>query len=46
MTVENRTQPDKFAELARALECDEDEAALDAKLREVAKHKPMPEKPE
>ena len=39
------SQPDKFAELARALECDEDEAAFDAKLREVAKHKPVPEKP-
>ena len=46
MTVENQTQSDKFAELARTLECDEDEAAFDAKLREVAKHKPVPEKPE
>ena len=36
------SQADKFAELARALECDEDEAAFDAKLREVAKHKPVP----
>lgn len=42
----NLAQADRFAELARALECDEDEAAFDAKLREVAKHKPAPEKPE
>ena len=46
MTVETETQPDKFVELARALECDEDEAAFGAKLREVAKHKSTPEKPE
>lgn len=39
-------QSAKFADLARELECDEDEAAFDAKLREVAKHKPVPEKPE
>ena len=39
-------QSEKFAELARALECDEDEAVFDAKLREVAKHKPVPEKPD
>lgn len=41
-----KSQVDRFADLARALECDEDEAAFDAKLREVAKHKPTPEKPE
>jgi len=46
MSDPKATQAEKFAELARALECDEDEAAFDAKLREVAKHKPMPEKPE
>ena len=40
------TQAEKIAELARALDCDDDEAAFDAKLREVAKHKPMSEKPE
>jgi hypothetical protein len=32
--------------LARAFECDEDEAAFDAKLRKVAKLKPVPEKRE
>ena len=36
-------QSKRFADLARELECDEDEAAFDAKLREVAKHKPLPE---
>lgn len=40
------SQVDKFADLARELECDDDEAAFDAKLREVAKHKPVTEKPE
>lgn len=43
---DKRPQPDKFADLARELECDEDEAAFDAKLREVAKHKPVADKPE
>lgn len=44
--IEDKLQENKFAELARALECDEDEAAFDAKLREVARHQPVPEKPE
>ncbi len=35
-------QIDRFKEAARALGCDEDEAAFDAKLAEVAKHKPTP----
>lgn len=30
-------QIDKFKELARELECDEDEAAFEGKLRKVAK---------
>lgn len=29
-------QPDKFRELARELECDEDEAAFEEKVRKVA----------
>jgi hypothetical protein len=45
MTGEVKPQADKFADLARKLESDEDEAAFDAKLREVAKHKPVPDKP-
>jgi hypothetical protein len=31
-----KSQSDKFRDLARALECDEDEAAFKAKLRKVA----------
>jgi hypothetical protein len=38
-----KPQADKFADLARELECDEDEAAFDAKLEKVAKAKPAKE---
>ncbi|MDI3335657.1 hypothetical protein QKW60_04525 [Defluviimonas aestuarii] len=31
------TQPDRFREAARALECDDDEDHFDAKLKKVAK---------
>ncbi|UQV18254.1 hypothetical protein MU852_16215 [Brevundimonas albigilva] len=31
-----KTQADKFRELARELECDEDEAAFEEKVRRVA----------
>lgn len=34
------TQSDKFKELARELECDEDEAHWDERLKKVAKAKP------
>lgn len=40
------SQSDKFKEAARAHEADEDEAAWDARLKKVVKHKPVPEKPE
>ncbi len=30
------TQPDKFRDMARELECDEDEAAFEDKVRKVA----------
>ncbi len=33
-------QLDRFQEAARALGCDEDEAAFDAKLKDIAAHKP------
>lgn len=33
----------RFQELARALECDEDEEAFKRSLRKVAKAKPAPE---
>lgn len=39
-----KSQSDKFKELARELECDEDEAYWDDRLKKVAKGKP--EKPE
>lgn len=39
-------QVDKFKELARELEADEDEARWDERMRKVAQHKPGPEKPE
>ena len=38
------SQEDKFKKLARELECDEDEARWDDRLKKVAKGKP--EKPE
>lgn len=39
----NKPQSEKFVEKARELECDEDEAALDDKLRRIAKQKPEKE---
>lgn len=41
----NEKQRDKFVETARELECDEDEARWDERLKKVAKGKPEPEKP-
>jgi len=38
-------QVEKFREAARALECDEDEARWNEKLKQVARHKPSPETP-
>lgn len=37
------SQLDRFKEAARALECDDDEARFDAKLKKVAKAKPKDE---
>ena len=37
------SQPDKFRDLARELGCDEDEAAWDERLRQVAGHRPASE---
>ena len=39
------SQKDKFKETARALGCDENEAAFDKKLGKLAKHKTAPAKP-
>ena len=44
--TEPKTQLDKFKELARELEADEDEAHWDEKLGKLVKIKPKPEKPE
>lgn len=43
--TEPKAQLDKFKELARELEADEDEAAWDERLKKVTKHKPDLEKP-
>lgn len=40
--TEPKSQPDKFRDLARELECDEDEAAFEDKVRRVASA-PKPE---
>ncbi|WP_199560080.1 hypothetical protein [Sphingomonas psychrotolerans] len=44
--TEPKTRSDKFKELAREVEADEDEARGDERLMKVAKHKPAPEKPD
>jgi hypothetical protein len=36
----NNEQIDRFREAARQLGCDEEEAAFDEKLRQIAKQKP------
>ncbi len=38
-----RSQYDRFVETARALGCDEDEAAFDEKLKVIARQKPKGE---
>lgn len=37
MASDPKPQPDKFRDLARELECDEDEAAFEEAVRKVAK---------
>ena len=43
--ADQKTQTDKFKELARELEADEDEKHWDERLRKLAKVEPAPEKP-
>jgi len=43
---QDKSQADKFKELARELGADEDEARWDERLRKIARVKPEPEKPE
>ena len=45
MTKAPQTQLEKFKEVARELEADEDEARWDQRLKKVAKAMPRPEKP-
>jgi hypothetical protein len=45
MTHEPKTRSDKFKELAREVEADE-EARWDERLKKVVQHKAAPEKPE
>ncbi len=45
-SVSSESQSDKFKDLARELEADEDEARWEDRMRKVAKAKPEPEKPE
>ena len=40
MSNPEKPQSDKFRDLARELGCDEDEAAWDERLKQVAAHKP------
>ena len=42
----DKPQLDKFNEAARQLECDDDDARFDERVRKLVKHKPVPEKPE
>jgi hypothetical protein len=41
LTDDPKLQADKFRELARELECDEDEAAFKEQVRRVAKAPPL-----
>jgi hypothetical protein len=43
---EIKSQADRFKEVARELEADENEANWEARLKKVAKGNPQPEKPE
>lgn len=46
MTTDDKTQSEKFADLARKVEDDPDPKAWDDRLRKIAAQKPAPEKPE
>ena len=42
MSDRPKPQADKFRDLARELECDDDEAAFDERLKKLATAKPPP----
>jgi hypothetical protein len=48
MSDEPKPQLDKFKEAARALECDDDEARFNERVKKLVRQKPAPEpeKPE
>lgn len=46
MTDETKSQFDKFKEAARELECDDDEARFDERVKKLVKRKPGEGKPE
>jgi len=37
----HESQSDKFKEAARELECDDDEASFDERMKKLVKHKPV-----
>jgi len=41
-----QSQLDKFKEVARALECDDDEAHFDERVKKLVKQKPVEDRPE
>jgi hypothetical protein len=43
---DGQAQVERFREAARALECDDDEARFDERVKKLVKHKPVPDKPE
>jgi hypothetical protein len=45
MTEDAKSQPDKFREAARALECDDDDERFKERVKKLVKHKPV-ERPE
>lgn len=46
MTDEPKSQLDKFKEAARELECDEDEAHFDERVKKLVEKRPAGDKPE
>lgn len=45
MTEDTKPRADKFRDMARELECDEDEASFEDKVRKVATSKPEADEP-
>jgi len=45
--ADEQSQVERFREAARALECDDDEARFDERVKNLVRHKPVtePEKP-